>query len=360
MLFDAERSSVARRPRDPDPNEPVGVVGVSYGRTASDGASPRVGVGGEHAVQGKERRREHRELAQDTLAIVDAIYRRPMQWEIRYGREPSQLGDLYAPPGAGPFPVIVTIHGGFWKLPYDRQLARPLALDLVARGYAVWNIEYRRLGEPGGGWPGTFEDVARAVDTLAEVATSPSAAPTKSALAPVGVGVPLDLRNVVALGHSAGGHLALWLAARSVLPPGELGSRPLVPLAGAVSQAGVLDLRSAHAERIGSRSVEEFLGGTPATVPQRYRIASPPESLPLGIPQLVVHGDSDAIVPLSIAENYARAAVDAGDRVELFVPESTGHFDLIDPEHPAWDATVSRLPFLQGEARGTAVRRTIR
>ncbi|MCI4322404.1 MAG: alpha/beta hydrolase [Thermoplasmata archaeon] len=248
----------------------------------------------------------------------------------------------------------MTVHGGFWKLPYDRQLARPLALDLVDRGYAVWNIEYRRLGEAGGGWPGTLEDVARAVDTLAEVATTPGAPPSPSALAPSGVGVPLDLTRVIAVGHSAGGHLALWLAVRGALPRGELGAHPLVPLAGAVSQAGVLDLRAAHAQRIGSRAVEEFLGGTPSTVPHRYRIASPPESLPLGIPQLLVHGDSDAIVPLSLAESYERAAQDAGDRVELLVPESTGHFDLIDPRHPSWEATVSRLPFLRGEPRGRA------
>ena len=141
-----------------------------------------------------------------------------------YGPGPAQVGELWVPDGAGPHPVAVLLHGGFWRASYDHTLMEPLAADLVGQGWAAWNVEYRRVGMTGGGWPGTFDDVAAAVDLLARLGRE---APG------------LDLGRVVPIGHSAGGHLALWCAARAGLPARAPGADPAVVAAAAVSQAGV-------------------------------------------------------------------------------------------------------------------------
>ena len=140
-----------------------------------------------------------------------------------YGSDPSQLGELFRPPGAGPFAVVVVVHGGYWKAQYDRSLMTDLCVDLAEHGLAAWNLEYRRVGS-GGGWPATFLDVAAGVDVLAELEA------------------PLDLGRVVAVGHSAGGQLALWAASRPTLPADAPGADPRVVIRAAVAQAGVLDL----------------------------------------------------------------------------------------------------------------------
>ncbi|NKE62424.1 alpha/beta hydrolase, partial [Lentzea sp. PSKA42] len=150
-----------------------------------------------------------------------------MSRKISYGTEPSQFGELHLPEGDGPFPVVVMIHGGWWAAMWDATAVQPLVHDLVGQGYAVWSIEYRRVGEPGAGWPGTFEDVAKAVDVVADL------------------DAPLDLNRVAVVGHSAGGHLATWIAHRSALPDGVPGARPGIRLAGVVSLAGALDLVAA-------------------------------------------------------------------------------------------------------------------
>lgn len=243
-----------------------------------------------------------------------------------YGDHRSQVVDLYLPAGDGKFGVVVLVHGGFWRSSYDRSLMVPLAQDLVKKGYAVWNIEYRRLGEKGGGWPGTFHDAAAAVDLLA------SAAPDS-----------LDLDRVVSVGHSAGGHLALWLGARPKLPAGAPGATPVVPLRAAVSQAGVVDLIAAARSGMGVQPTVELMGGRPADHPDRYALASPFELLPLGIPQLLVHGRSDRIVPVEQSERYAEAARASGDQAELVAPPRVGHFDVIDPRHSSWTAVTDRL-----------------
>lgn len=246
---------------------------------------------------------------------------------IAYGEHPSQCAELHLPPGDGPHPVVVLVHGGFWRQAYDSSLMVPLAVDLRARGFAVANLEFRRVGQPGGGWPGTFLDVAAGVDRLGRVDVAGS----------------LDLEHVVTVGHSAGGHLALWLAARPGLPAGCPGAEPLVRVTAAVSLAGVADLRTADAESLGRGAAAELLGGGAEAVPDRYALASPRARLPLGVPQLLVHGDADDTVPVTQSENYAAAARAAGDDVELVALSGVDHFAVIDPAHAAWRAVLGRL-----------------
>ena len=201
------------------------------------------------------------------------------------------------------------------------------------RGWLAWNLEYRRVGSgrigsrrAGGGWPATFDDVAAGIDLLA---TCPDVA---------------DTGRVAALGHSAGGQLAMWAAARPGLPDGAPGSHPVVVIGQVVSLAGVLDLRAAVDERrslVGG--VVGLLGGRPDEVPDRYRLASPVERLPLGVPQLVVHGEHDGTVPADHSRDYARRAREAGDIVELVIVPRTGHMELIDPRSAAWPTVTDWL-----------------
>jgi acetyl esterase/lipase len=191
-----------------------------------------------------------------------------------------------------------------------------LCLDLAGRDLAAWNLEYRRVGS-GGGWPETFDDVAAGVDALAELPAQ------------------LDLDRIASVGHSAGGHLALWAAARPTLPDRAPGAHPRVRVGAAVSQAGVLDLQLA-ARSAPSDEPTRGLLGDPEEHPERYELASPKERLPLGIPQLVLHGDRDEVVALAIAGSYVAAARDAGDQCDFVLLPKTGHFEHIDPRSDAW------------------------
>jgi acetyl esterase/lipase len=233
-----------------------------------------------------------------------------------YGSDPSQLGELFLPSGAGPHAVVVVVHGGYWRAQYNRSLMADLCIDLAAHGLAAWNLEYRRVGA-GGGWPATFEDVAAGVDLLAELEA------------------PLDLDRVLAVGHSAGGQLAFWIAARRTLPDEAPGALPRVRIRGAISQAGVLDLVLAS-ELMPSATPTRALLGDPKIHHERYVLASPRERLPLDIPQLVLHGDRDDTVSMRIATSYATAARAAGDDCELRVLTQTGHFEHIDARAEAW------------------------
>jgi acetyl esterase/lipase len=233
-----------------------------------------------------------------------------------YGEHPSQVGELFLPSGAGPFAVVVVVHGGYWRAQYDRSLMADLCDDLAAHGLAAWNVEYRRVGN-GGGWPDTLLDVAACVDLLAEL------------------DAPLELANVASVGHSAGGQLALWAAARATLPADAPGGDPRVRIVASVSQAGVLDLGLA-ATLMPSSTPTRALLGDPVKNYERYVVASPRERLPLGIPQLVLHGDRDETVSMRIATSYAAAARSAGDPCELVVLTQTGHFEHIDPGAEAW------------------------
>ena len=251
--------------------------------------------------------------------------RLPPARQIAYCSHPDQVGNLHLPgDGEGPWPTVVLIHGGFWKWGWDRTLMTRLAHDLARRGIAGWNIEYRRVGQEGGGWPGTLEDVAAAADALA--------------------GMPeVDRACVAAVGHSAGGHLALWLAARHRLPAGAPGTAPAIRLRAAVAQAGVCDLVRGAQDNLGEGACAGLLGGLPAEVPERYAATSPAALLPLGVPQILVHGGCDDIVPPSQSRDYALSATEAGDDVDLVEFAAADHFDLIEPEHPAWVAVTERL-----------------
>ncbi|HEY0409105.1 MAG TPA: alpha/beta fold hydrolase [Candidatus Dormibacteraeota bacterium] len=240
-----------------------------------------------------------------------------------HGPGPDRWADLRLPPGPGPHPVAMLLHGGFWRMPWGADLMHALAGDLHRRGWATWNLEYRRLGAAGGGWPGTLEDVAAGADALA------------------GMGPDLDLRRLVAVGHSAGGHLALWLAARPGLPAGAPGAGPLVVPAAVVALAAVSDLAGAAHLGLGGGAAVELLGGAPEQVPERYRVASPRQRLPLGVPQLLVHGELDDRVPVAMSRGHAEAARAAGDAVELVVAPGAGHADMIDPQSRAWQAAAA-------------------
>jgi acetyl esterase/lipase len=239
----------------------------------------------------------------------------------RYGPGPHRFLELTLPSGAGPAPVAVVLHGGFWRAAYGVELARPLASDLAAAGYVAVAVEYRRVGA-GGGWPETLEDVAAALDCLPDLPDADA----------------LDLTDVTVIGHSAGGHLAAWAAGRGRLPAGAPGAAPGVRVTAAVLQAGVLDLEVADRQRLGSGAVRDFLGAGPDGAPDRYAVADPVRLLPTGAAVLCVHGAADDVVPVEQSERYATAAARAGDDVELRVVPGD-HMVVIDPSSDAW-ATV--------------------
>jgi acetyl esterase/lipase len=216
-----------------------------------------------------------------------------------YGPHPSQVCELFEAPE--PSGVAVLIHGGFWRARYGRELEHAVARDLVRRGWAVWNIEYRRLGE-GGGWPATFDDVAAAIDA-----------------------VPIEASQVVAIGHSAGGQLAAWAAGRTAVT-------------GVVSQAGALDLPELWRLGTSDHVVRQLLGGSPDEVPDRYEAATP--SPPLGVPTLLVHGERDEDVPVSMSRDFAAAA---GDDCKLVVIDDEGHSEHLEPRSRCWQAVTEWL-----------------
>lgn len=247
--------------------------------------------------------------------------------EYAYGPHRSQTVRLYLPTGSH-LAVAVVIHGGYWRSTYGRELAEPLGLDLTRYGVAAAVIEYRRVGE-GGGWPTTLADAARAVDSLA----GPGQQVAEGRLL---------LDRVAAIGHSAGGHLAAWLAHRGSLRSGTAGSvgpgETSVPIVGAVTQAGLLDLVSAADERLGNGAVTALMEGESRSLPQRYHHASPLAQVGDGARVVCLHGDADDTVPLSQSERYVEAAERAGDPAKLIVLPRIGHYELIDVRHPAWDA----------------------
>ncbi|MGA2736364.1 MAG: alpha/beta fold hydrolase [Bryobacteraceae bacterium] len=227
---------------------------------------------------------------------------------IAYGNAPEQFGDLRLPKGAGPRPVAIVIHGGYWRSAYGLEHIGHLCAALTRAGVATWSLEYRRIGDPGG-WPATGNDVLRGAEYLPTLAQS----------------YPLDLTRVVTIGHSAGGQLALWLAAQHK-----------IPLRGVVSLAGVADLRRAWELGLSRGVVAELLGGTPQEQPERYHQASPIELLPLGVPERLLHGTRDDVVPIELSRRFQAAASAAGDDARLIELPDAGHFDLIDPRTSAW------------------------
>jgi acetyl esterase/lipase len=262
----------------------------------------------------------------------------------RYGRDPAQFGELWLPDGPS-LGTVVIIHGGFWRATYDLGLGRPLAADLAARGYTAWNLEYRRAGA-GGGWPGTFDDVAAGIDLLAGLPPDTGQVDTGH----------LDTGNVVAVGHSAGGHLAAWAAGRAGLPAGAPGAKTgnagFVAVTAVAAQAGVLALADCAREGVGGTAAPDLMGGGPDQRPLEYRLADPIAAVPLAAPVLCLHSRGDENVPFSYSERYVAAATAAGGRAAL-VELSGDHFTLIDPAAPDWAAVVTALPaLLRGELPG--------
>lgn len=258
-----------------------------------------------------------------------------LAWRVAYGSDSSQHGVLRVPPGPGPHPVAVLIHGGCFQAAYATlQALAPMGDSLRAAGIATWNIEYRRLGQAGGGWPGTYGDVANAVDYLRVLASQH----------------PLDLGRVAIVGHSAGGHLAMWAAARARVPAGSaIHSVDPLPVRGVLDLAGPVDLTAniaGYEGLCGDAVVTGLLGGAPAAVPERYAQASPMSLLPLGVPQVILIGDHEEFVPRPLMEDYVRAATQAGDQVRLVVVPSASHYDLASTLAPAWPRVESVLASL--------------
>jgi acetyl esterase/lipase len=234
----------------------------------------------------------------------------PVGATLSYGADPSQELDLRLPEGDGPYPVAVVLHGGFWRAMYTRRNTSAVAAALTRAGWATANVEYRRLGP--GSYAATLDDVAAARRHLDSV------------------DVPLDLSRTMAIGHSAGGHLALWLAST-----GGVGR--------VVTLAGVCDLEDAARGGLGEDAVQEFLGGEAADVPEAYEAADPARRLPLRVPQLLAHGTADDRVPFDHAERYADRARAAGDDCSVLALEDVDHFDVIDPRTAAWEAIGEAL-----------------
>jgi acetyl esterase/lipase len=251
---------------------------------------------------------------------------------IPYGSDHLQVADLWLPRGPGPHPVVLMVHGGCWQTEIaDRRIMSWISDDLRKRGIAVWNIDYRGVDRNGGGYPGTFLDAAAAADALRE------AAPKYS----------LDLNRLVAVGHSAGGHLALWLAGRPRLPTGSplRGANPL-PIREVISLGGLPDLEEAArppGSGCGTEVIASVTGAPSPTRPDVYADTSVPRLAPLGARQILVNGLQDRIIPTSYAEAYAAPMRAAGDKVEVRMIDRTGHVELIAPETAAWAATVREI-----------------
>ena len=226
---------------------------------------------------------------------------------MAYGSDANQFIDLRMPKASGAYPLAICIHGGYWRARYDLEYLGHLGAALKAKGVATANVEYRRVGNAGGGWPGTFEDIRAAYQFLLQNAQR----------------YGFDTRRVIVLGHSAGGQLALCLAAR------ESG------LAGAVSLAGVVDLQQAYDLHLSNDAVVEFLGGKPAEVPEHYREADPMK-LAIRARQWLVHGARDEIVPPALSKNYVDAKVNNKEDARLVAIAGAGHFDVVDPRSAAW------------------------
>lgn len=254
--------------------------------------------------------------------ILDRPAPRP-DVRIAYGQETPQFGDLRLPDGAGPHRVVVIIHGGFWKSEYSLDHIGHLADAIRRAGFATWSLEYRRVGDDGGGWPGTFHDIGAGTDYVRKLAETH----------------PVDAGRVVALGHSAGGQMALWLATRSrgKADAAHSDTDPIA-LGGVVSLAGVTDLDLAWELGLGGAAVAGLLGGSPRDIPDRYHTASPIDRLPASIPQILLHGTQDREVPFRFSRQYVSKAHSHNGEVRLVRLEGRGHYELIDPRSSAWPA----------------------
>ena len=257
---------------------------------------------------------------------------------ISYGDGPLQFADLRRPKGPGPHPVMILIHGGCWLAEYDITHIGKLADAFARNGIATWTLEYRRVGDAGGGWPGTFQDVMRGSDHLLSLAEQYS----------------LDMNRVIVAGHSAGGHLALWLAGREQFKDTDFfSSASAVQLKGVLGLAPAPDLAQLHQQGVCGNVIDKLMGGSPAEYPERYAIASAIEMVPIALPQLLVIGKYDeAWAP--VGQRYFDAALAVDDTVRLVEAPESGHFEMIDPDSSTWPLVLSAANELLGVSEVSA------
>jgi acetyl esterase/lipase len=268
----------------------------------------------------------------EPAALVDYMRqeRHKADQTVHYGPAPSQVAELFLPKAKGPHPVVVLLHGGCFLKQYEGfAQTSGLAADLAGRGYAVWNVEYRKLGEAGAGYPGTFQDVATAVDRLRVEAPK----------------YGLDLKRVIAVGHSAGGHLALWAAGRGRIPAASpLHAADPLKIGAVISLAGIGDLKGqgkVFALPCGDDTLDRLLDT--AHRPQPFADTSPAELLPSGAKVVMVHGVFDPVMPPYTGRDYALHVRKAGDAADWVTIPNAAHFDLVIPTTPAWKEIVGIL-----------------
>jgi acetyl esterase/lipase len=274
-------------------------------------------------------------------ATLDAYMRQPRHVAdavVHYGPAPSQVAELFLPKAKGPHPVVILLHGGCFLQQYQGfPQTSAIAADLAARGYAVWNVEYRKLGEAGAGYPGTFLDVATAIDRLREEAPKQD----------------LDLSRVIAMGHSAGGHLALWAAARGRIPAtSPLHAANPLKIGAVISLAGIGDLEGqgrVFALPCGGDTIDRLVDT--AHRKQPFADTSPAELLPSGAKVVMAHGVFDAVMPPYTGQAYAAKVRASGGRAQVETFPDAGHFDLVIPTTAAWAAIAG---ILDREMKGLA------
>ena len=253
---------------------------------------------------------------------------------IPYAAGSQQFGDLWLPTAANP-PLVVFFHGGWWKSEYDLGYAGYLCRALKQQGIACWSVEYRRVGDPGGGWPGTFQDAAAGLAHVSTLAKT----------------YPLDLTRVITMGHSAGGHLAFWLAGLHHLPAASefAPHAPAVPLRGCIALAGAVDLRLTidlsgyFAFAHDKQEVYDLMGGTPRDHPDRYKQGNPGDLLPFNIPQLLIQGDQDGQIPPTLPARWAHLSRSLGDAPIVTIIPGADHFDVVDPDSKAWPLVLASV-----------------
>ncbi|MDH3439363.1 MAG: alpha/beta hydrolase [Gammaproteobacteria bacterium] len=259
----------------------------------------------------------------------------PPDVRIHYGNDPLQFGDLRLPEGDGPHPVAVFIHGGCWLAEFDIAHSEKLTAALTRNGIATWSLEYRRVGNPGGGWPGTFLDIGNGADHLRLIADEHN----------------LDLERVITMGHSAGGHLAIWAAARGAIPANsEIAALNPIPVNGVLALAPAAELQSLHEAEHCGHVVDELMGGSPDEQPDHYRWGNPAEISPGDLPQVLIIGKHDTVwAPAGL--RYYDAAKARGDTVEMIEAAESGHFEMIDPDSTTWPLVLESARVLLGSER---------
>ena len=255
-------------------------------------------------------------LSEDDLGTLESA---PADARIFYGNDPLQFGDLRLPQGEGPHPIVVFIHGGMWLAEFDISHSGKLTDALAKQGLAVWSLEYRRVGNEGGGWPGTFQDINQGVDHLNVIAAEYN----------------LDLSRVIVMGHSAGAHLSLWLAARSNLPEGTpVSTSAPLSIQGVLAMAAVADLESIRQLDFCQEVIDTLVGGSPEQCPEHYQWVDP-LYLPPALPQVLLGGKYDDDWG-PFGKTYFNAAKERGDNIRYIEAAECGHFDMIDPDSTTW------------------------